>query len=159
MGVRCALGRLRFSLIHPRCPGALGSCDSVPTTPVPGEASCSPSVIGRPKAGREELGREKGLGERLGEGQADFTSVWQVRWLRAGPTQLAPPSLLQSESIGKIPISPGRSQCPPKDPNVPHRFLGSPGLSVRRPGGQDWTRVQGSCGVGVTLGPKSLGWA
>lgn len=125
---------LRFSPIHPQCPGALGSCASVPTTPVPGEASSSPSVIGRPKAGREELGREEGLGKGLGEGQADFTSVWQVRWLRAGPTQLAPPSLLQSESIGKIPMSPGRSQCP----------LNVPGLSWPLREAPWWARLDQS---------------
>lgn len=123
-------------------PGVLAS---VPPTFVPGEASCSPSVPDRWKAGHEDGVREEEWGSR--EGYAGFTSVWQMRWLRAGPTQLAPPSLLQSESIGKTPTFPTRSWA----------LLVSLQGALMGKAGPD--RVQGNWGWGVRCTrTQSLGW-
>jgi hypothetical protein len=41
-----------------------------------------------------------------------FTSVRQVRWLREGPTQLAPPSLLGTRTPGRPPYPPAPSWGP-----------------------------------------------
>lgn len=46
-----------------------------------------------------------------------LTSVRQERWLRVGPTQLEPPSLLQGESTGKSQIP--TSQQPPPAESLP----------------------------------------
>lgn len=126
MGVSVGTGEVKVLPYPSSVSWSPGVLASVPPTLVPGEASCSPSVPGRSKAGREDGVREEGWGSR--EGCTGCTSVWQVRWLRAGPTQLVPPSLLQSESIGKTPTSP--------------THLGTLLVSLRGAlvGGQGWTR-------------------
>ena len=49
-----------------------------------------------------------------------LTSVRQERWLRVGPTQLEPPSLLQGESTGKSRSPTTQHQPPPGAlPQVP----------------------------------------
>ena len=69
-----------------------------------------------------------------------LTSVRQERWLRVGPTQLEPPSLLQGESTGKS-RSPTTQHQPPPGPS--HRSPRPPvSAGTARPEG--WQRGGGS---------------
>ena len=67
-----------------------------------------------------------------------LTSVRQERWLRMGPTQLEPPSLLQGESTGKSQTPTTQHPTPSwVSPEGPPR----PPAAVELPGGHCWARA------------------
>jgi hypothetical protein len=138
-----ALRRLRTSPIHLPCPGALG-----------------PALLPHPLLSQERLlalprclaGRRRGV-RRVGERRPGMGWGGTRRlYLRVAGAVAA-----RGAHAAGASVSPAEREHQ-EDPNVPHPFLGSHGLSTRRPGGQGWPRVQSNWGLGVALGPKSLGW-
>lgn len=61
---------------------------------------------------------------------AGFTSVWQERWLRAGPTQLEPPSLLRMRTLGRP--EPRELTPPPPPRALLQATLGRGGVPTHR---------------------------
>ncbi|XP_031791585.1 vegetative cell wall protein gp1-like [Piliocolobus tephrosceles] len=89
--------------------------------------------LGQPSSPWPEAGIPVGTSAGRGWGSwcprprpVGFTSVRQERWLRAGPTQLAPPSLLRDQSTGRTRTETQRPRPRAGAPCRPQLLRGSP---------------------------------